>query len=340
VGGPYPSLMGESLLARHKEIDAAVIGEGESTVLELFERLQNRKELDGVNGLVFRCDNEVKRNPPRSIIKPLDSLPFPAREELPISLYNENAGVIFTSRGCPYQCIFCSRPVFGREWRGHSPEYVLEEIDHMRRLHGIKYLSFLDDNFTFDLERAYKILDGVGERKWGLGLYFWNGIRPDLVTRELLLKMKKAGCVAINYGLESVDPDVLANIKKGVSLDQAEKTIRLTKEIGIKANVFLMIGNPGDDIRVVEKINSFVERVRVDGVHLSIATPFPGTEFWNWVEKNGRWLGYDREELLDWPVDDVEGAYPVFDTSEFKAEEKVESYTKTRKLLSKKRLLL
>jgi anaerobic magnesium-protoporphyrin IX monomethyl ester cyclase len=339
VGGPYPSLMGERLLVRHSDVDAAVIGEGESTIVEFFERFQNGQGLSDVDGVVFRDGKKVKRNPLRLPVEPLDGLPFPARENLPMRLYGENGGVMFTSRGCPYQCVFCARSVFGRQWRGHSPEYVLTEIEHMRKQYGISCVSFLDDNFAFDFERAEKILDGIIARKWKLGLYFWNGIRVDSVTEGLLQKMKRAGCTAINYGVESVDPDVLAKLKKGISLDQVEKAVKLTREVGIKANVFLMIGNPGDTVKIVEKIKNFVERVKIDGVHVSIATPIPGTELWGWVEKNGRWLGYDREELLDWPIDDVDDAFPVFETPEFTAKQRIEAYRKTRKYLAKKRLL-
>jgi anaerobic magnesium-protoporphyrin IX monomethyl ester cyclase len=340
VGGPYPSLMGEGLLVRHSDVDAAVMGEGESTIVEFFERLQNGQGLSDVDGLVFRDGKKVKRNPLRLPVEPLDSLPFPARENLPMRLYGENCGVIFTSRGCPFQCVFCSRSVFGRKWRGHSPEYVLAEIEHLIRRYGVSCVSFLDDNFAFDLERAGKILDGIIARKWKLGLYFWNGIRVDSVTEELLQKMKKAGCMTINYGVESVDPDVLANIGKGINLDQVEKTVKLTREAGIKANVFLMVGNPCDTVKIFEKTKNFVERVKVDGVHVSMATPIPGTELWSWVEKNGRWLDYDREELLDWPTDDVEGAYPVFETPDFTAEERLKTYRKIRQLLSRKGLLV
>lgn len=339
VGGPYPTLMGERLLAKHREIDAAVVGEGEFTTLELFERLQNDQDLYGVSGLVFRDRNTVKHNPPRSLIEPLDSLPFPAREKLPMTAYDENAGVIFTSRGCPYQCIFCSRPVFGRKWRGHSPEYVLEEIEQMRKRYGIRRLSFLDDNFTFDLERAERILEGIASKNWKLELYFWNGIRVDHVTTGLLEKMKRAGCTTLNYGVESVDPDILANIKKGIKLDQVKRAIKLTRKFGIKANIFLMVGNPGDNPEIVEKVKDFIEKTKVDGVHLSMATPIPGTEFWKWVEENGRWLAYDREELLDWPIDDEEDTYPVFDTPEFSAEERLVAYRKIRNLLRYKGLL-
>ncbi len=340
MGGPYPSMLGENLLMRHKEVDAVVVGEGEYTTLELLKKLQRKQGLEGVDGLIFRDGDEVKRNPDKSPIEPLDRLPFPAREELPIRLYGENYGTIFTSRGCPYQCIFCSRPVFERKWRGHSPEYVLYEIEDLIRHYGIRRLSFLDDNFTFDLERAEKILEGIIAKNWRLNLYFWNGIRVDCVTKKLLQKMKAAGCTTINYGVESVDPEVLAIIKKGIILDQVESAIAMTRKLKIKANIFLLVGNPGDDTSVEEKVRSFIERVKVDGVHISMATPYPGTELWDWVEENGNWLNYDREELLDWPIDDVEETHPVFETEEFTAKERLRIYRKIRKLLTQRGLLI
>ena len=341
MGGPYPSIIGERLLVRHSDVDVAVIGEGEATIVELFERFQNGRGVSDVDGLVFRDGKEIKRNSLRAPIEPLDDLPFPARENLPMRLYGENAGVMFTSRGCPYQCVFCSWSVFGKRWRGHSPKYVLDEIEHLTQCYGVGTISFLDDNFAFDSDRAEKILDGITAKKSKLSLYFWNGIRVDSVTEGLLRKMRKAGCTAVNYGVESVDPDVLANIRKGISLDQVEKAVKLTREVGIKANVFLMVGNPGDTAKVVNKVKHFVERVKVDGVHVSMATPIPSTEFWSWVEQNGRWLeAYDRKELLDWPIDDVEGTNPVFETSDFTAEERVRAYRQIRKLLCRKGLIV
>lgn len=340
MGGPYPSMMGTRLLTRHREVDAVVVGEGEFTFLELVKRLQNRKSLDVVDGLVFRKEDKIKSNPPPKPIIPLDQLPFPAREELKMRLYGENAGVIFTSRGCPQQCIFCSRPVFGRKWRGYSSDYVLKEIEHLINEYAVSTLSVLDDNFTVDLDRAERILDGIIAKKWKLDIYFWNGMRADHVTKTLAAKLKKAGCTAINFGVESVDPDVISFIRKGVSLDQIEQAIGLARQAGIRANVFLMIGNPGDNIKSADKIIDFVEKAHVDGVHLSMATPIFGTKLWEWVDENGRWLDYDTEELLDWPVDDVAGAYPVFETSDFTAKERTETYRKTIKILRKRGLLL
>ena len=340
MGGPYPSMMRDLLVTRHREVDAAVVGEAEFTFLELVKRLQDGKSLDAVDGLIFREENKIRSNSPSKPIYPLDQIPYPAREELKMHLYGENAGTIFTSRGCPQQCIFCSRPVFGRKWRGHSPEYVLKEIEHLIKHYKISTLSILDDNFTVDLARAESILDGIITKKWKLNIYFWNGMRVDHMTKDLLLKLKKAGCTAINFGVESVDPDVIEFIRKGVSLDQIEQAIKLTRERGIIANIFLMLGNPGDTAEAADKIKTFVEKVHVDGVHLSMATPLLGTKFWDWVETNGRWLDYDREELLDWPIDDTDESYPVFETSDFSADERIKAYRKTRNILKEKGLLI
>ena len=119
MGGPYPSMMGNCLLRMHMEVDAVVVGEAEYTFLELIKRLQNKQSLDAVDGLIFRKEDKIKSNPSSKPISPLDQILYPAREELKMQLYGENTGIIFTSRGCPQQCIFCSRPVFGRKWRGH-----------------------------------------------------------------------------------------------------------------------------------------------------------------------------------------------------------------------------
>jgi len=340
IGGPYPSMMKDLLVTKHKEIDVAVVGEAEFTFLNLIKQLQDGKSLDSVEGLIFREDGKIRSNQMSNSIYPLDRIPYPAREELKMHLYGENAGTIFTSRGCPQQCTFCSRPVFGRKWRGHSPEYVLKEIEHLIKEYKVSTLSVLDDNFTVDLDRAEKILDGIIEKKWKLNIYFWNGMRVDHITKELLLKLKKAGCTAINFGVESVDPDVLSFIRKGVSLDQIEQAIKLTRELGIIANVFLMLGNPGDTVEIVDKIIDFVEKVHVDGVHLSLATPLMGTKFWDWVETNGQWLDYDYKELLDWPIDDTDESYPVFETPDFSADERIRAYRKTRNILREKGLLL
>lgn len=340
MGGPYPSMMGKNLLVRHNEVDAVVVGEGEVTADRLFQKLQNEKGLNNVRGLIFRNHGAVQCNPVRSPMENLDKLPLPERDQLPMKLYGENAGTLFTSRGCPYQCSFCSRPVFGRKWRGHSPQYVLDELEQIITKYGLNHVSFLDDNFTFDLDRAAEILEGIASKDWKLSLYFWNGIRVDHATRDLLGKMKKAGCSAINYGVESVDSKVLANIRKDISLEQVENAVKLTRKLGIRTNLFIMVGNPGDNLSIVDKMRSFIGRIKVDGIHLSLATPYPGTDFWDWVEENGRWLVYDRQELLDWPIDDIPEAYPVFETTDFTAKERIWTYRKIRSLLSDKGLLV
>lgn len=340
MGGPYPSMMRKRLLIKHSEVDAVIFGEAEITFPKLVKQLQHQKKLDTIEGLVFRRDNKIIVNLRPKPILSLDQIPYPALDKLKMHLYGENAGVIFTSRGCPQQCIFCSRPIFGRTWRGNSPEKVLQEIERLITKYNVSTLSVIDDNFTVDLNRAEKILEGIIAKKWKLKIYFWNGMRADHVTKNLLCRMKKAGCIAANYGVESVDPQVISFIRKGVNLEQIERAISLTQQVGIRVNIFLMIGNPKDNAKSADKMIDFIKKTRVDGVHLSMATPLFGTPFWDWVEKNGNWLNYDTEELLNWPVDDVAESYPVFETVDFTAKERIKAYLKVRNYLEENELLV
>jgi radical SAM superfamily enzyme YgiQ (UPF0313 family) len=339
MGGPYVSIMKKNLLIRHREVDAVIVGEGEYSFHALIKNFVNKK-FNSISGLIFKEKNEIKTNRQSAPIFSLDKIPFPAREELKMRLYRENAGVIFTSRGCPQQCIFCSRPVFGKKWRGHSPNYVLKEIRELKNNYGINVVSVLDDNFTFNIKRAEKILDKIIAKKWNLQIYFWNGLRADHITKNFATKLKSAGCVAINFGVESVDPNVLSFIRKGVKFSQIKKAIKITKNAGIHANAFLMIGNPGDKPQTADKIINTIKKVHFDSVHLSMATPIPGTPFWNWVQRNGKWLNFDTEELLDWPVDDIGETYPVFETEDFSAKQRIKAYEKVRAFLIEKNLIL
>ncbi|RLE51664.1 MAG: hypothetical protein DRJ26_05535 [Candidatus Methanomethylicota archaeon] len=271
-------MIGKAIL-KHKSIDAAVIGEGEYTMLELVEKVEERERPANIKGVIYRKEGRIIENPPRNYIKNLDEIPFPAQNLLPMDLYGEYKGAIITSRGCPYSCTFCSKPVFGKTWRAHSPSYVLREKEELITKYKAEQISFLDDEFLLDRKRAEAILDGIIERRWKVKLYFWNGLRVDEVDEKILMKMKQAGCTTINYGVESVDPLVLKNIKKNITLTQIEKAVKIARKLGIKVNLFLMIGNPGDTYEHVEKIKRFLDKVEVDGVHLSMATPYIKTEF-------------------------------------------------------------
>lgn len=119
----------------------------------------------------------------------LDNLPLPNRRVLPMHKYGEYAGSIFTSRGCPYSCTFCSRPIFGKVWRGHSPYRVIDEMDVLiNKAYKVKTVSICDDNFSFDIARSEEILDDIIARKWKIDLYFWNGLRVDNINKNLLKK--------------------------------------------------------------------------------------------------------------------------------------------------------
>ena len=152
IGGPHVTFLPEKTMEECKSIDFVVRGEGEITFKELMEALEKEKDLDGIKGLTFRKDGRIINNPPRELIKNLDELPLPSYELLPMEKYQADGvkfGVIMTSRGCPFDCIFCSSSLqFGKRWRGYSAERVIEELSILRNEYGRRTIEFLDDTFT------------------------------------------------------------------------------------------------------------------------------------------------------------------------------------------------
>ena len=232
----------------------------------------------------------------RGKLADLDSIPPPDRRSLRLGDYGENSGALLTSRGCPYGCLFCAtRYIFGRELRAASPSRVIEEWELLRR-EGVPKTRIVDDVFSLDRERAAEICGRVLE----LGLGPWslpNGVRVDNVDEELLELMADSGLTTIWYGVESGCERVLRVLKKGIDLERVREVVEWTKELGVAVGLFFMVGAPGEDLEAVRETVDFVHEVEPDCVHFSIATPYPNTEFWEWVEENGRFLTKDYERF-------------------------------------------
>ena len=292
VGGPHITLVPEDF----KGIaDVIVVGEGENAlgkVLDDVERLRNQ------NNKSILIEG--------GIVDDLDSLPLPDRDVIDLSVFGENAGAIMTSRGCPYNCLFCVvRFIMGRRFRYRSPDNVLREWRLLKFKYKVPKVKIIDDVFTFDRDRALKIINEVKEE--GLGPWSLpNGIRIDNVDLKLLEAMAESECTTIWYGIESGDQKVVNILRKGIRLEQAEQVIRWTKNVGIRVGLFFMVGAPGETLSSVYKTIEFIERVEPDYVHFSIATPYPNTDFWRWVEEHGRFLTrdyshFEREFIFETP---------------------------------------
>ncbi len=295
LGGAHVSAVSENALSDDC-FDVGVIAEGELTMLELVRQIEGDglSDLTGIAGLVFRRDGEIVLTEPRSYIMDLDTIPFPARHLLPpLSAYSPTPAsyrklplaVLMTSRGCPYQCTFCDRRVFGNLTRGHSPDRVVAEVEQVLNRYGAREIRFFDDTFTYDKKRVMEICEKILQK----GLRFpWTCLtRVSAVTKELLKKMKGAGCWQVLYGLESGDPRVLASLKKGNTIEQNEQAVRWAQEVGLGVRADFIVGTPAETMESLERTLQFAKRLKLDYAHFNKFVPFAGTELYEELVKQG-----------------------------------------------------
>jgi anaerobic magnesium-protoporphyrin IX monomethyl ester cyclase len=286
--------------------DFILVGEAESTLLEL----TNKFDFDWSNipGLAYRTkDNQIKLNLPRPLISDLDSIPFPARNLLPISKYRmpfftgEPFVTIIPSRGCPYQCTFCrAGAVWGERVRLRSVDNVINEIEQVVKDLHIRNIVFMTDALTLKKSWTMELCEMINQHQ--LQIRWIGNSRVDAVDLEMLKLMKSSGCELLSYGIESGNQAILDRVKKKITLIQAEQAIRLTKEVGILAFAYFILGLPGETKETIQETISFAKKLDPDYVNFHIATPFPGTELYQ-MAKDNNWLITD-----DWSKYEEEGS--------------------------------
>lgn len=315
AGGSYASTVYSKILEDTKA-DYVVYGEGEKT----FTELAAGKKPEEIKGLIWRKGEDILVNAPMPLEHDLDSYPFPKYDAFELDKMLEKRIPIVSSRGCPNRCTFCSIQLgFGYPFRARSPENILKEIEHWNK-RGYDTFEFSDDNFTFNMPRAEKIMDLIVERGLKLKLIFGNGIRADRVDENLLRKMKSAGCIWTAYGLESSDNIILDNIKKDLKAQTVKEAVKISNMLGMKSQINFIIGCPGQTFEKFLHDLKFVEEADPDQARFFNLIPYPGTEVYEWIQKNGRFLNTPEEYLNSF---DYWGEQPVFETDDFTREERV-----------------
>jgi len=289
--GPSPE---PAYFLKKTNANVVIIGEGEETIVELLEKLARGETLHSVKGIAFREEEQIFVNERRPLIKDIDTIPFPAYELFPIAYYRllrmphaNNADFtmpLLSGRGCPFQCTFCYRMDEG--FRPRSNESIIEEIKLLQCDYGITYIAFSDELLMSSVERTVSICNEF--IKAGLNIKWDCNGRLNYARPDILKLMRQAGCVFINYGIESMDDMVLRNMKKSLTTKQIIKGIEATLEAGISPGFNIIFGNIGDNRQTLNKGVEFLLKYD-DGAQMRTirpVTPYPGSPlYYDAIEK-------------------------------------------------------
>jgi len=300
LGGPQISTYPKESID-YDFVDYAIEGEGEEAFLELVKRIQERKPVHGIKGLVYKRMGKIYSNGP-VIVEDLDSVPMPSWHLLPMEKYKcilakRPFVTMITSRGCPYQCGFCFKSYTDKVNRRHNPKRIVDEIEYCIKKYKIKEVMFYDDTFTLRREHVEGICNEIIERK--IKIKWESPTRLNVVDENLLRLMKKSGCFRLRYGIESGDERILKLMRKGISLEMALEVFRLTRKMGIQRFAYFIIGYYSDTEKSIKNTISFAKKLDPDWVMFTAATPLPKTNLFELCVKDGLidenyWLDFMR----------------------------------------------
>jgi len=324
AGGPHPTLTAEDTLKNILAIDLIVRGEGEETFLELVKALDSGQDWKNLSGLSYRTeDGIVSHNPNRMPIADLNQLPLPARDLLPIDMYKQKIPLsdkictsMMTSRGCPYNCIYCST---AEQW-GHSIRYrsaknVVDEIEHLLSSYQLDGVGFFDDCFTMNKARVIEICQEIINRK--VEVSWWCEARANTIDEEIVDWMRRAGCVHIAMAVESGSDDVLRRIKKVITTEMAIKACKIITKSGIKLKCFFMLGLPGEtyaDIRKTVFLSRYLQdKIGVEEATQNVTIIYPRTE----IEVYAKEIGTLSKDFSWSAAFEEKRSYPPLDSCPF-----------------------
>lgn len=321
VGGPHVS----SALKETLDIDVfdyAVYGEGECTVNELVNAIRDGGDLSAIDGLIYRKKDKVVINNPRAFIKDLDSIPFPAYHHFKMENYNMYC--ILASRGCPFDCVYCSvAAVWGRSWRKRCIDSIIEEIEFVLKHYRKNLFFFNDDTFNVELPRINEFCDKLLEKKIRIP-WTCQGFRVDKVDLATVKKMSKAGCIAVGIGIESANPQMLKTIRKKITVEQVKNAMQILHKGGIyEITGLFMIGNPGDNFDTVMESIEFAKSQNFSNVAFTPALPTPSTGLMDFARERGKFIATDDCTKYFTVGSDYADYFVVYETPEFPKEERL-----------------
>ncbi len=330
LGGPHLTLMPDESVQR-PEVDFVARGEAEETIVEFVRAMETlsstslprqngggaegegvRSPFSAIQGLSYRDANgKVMHNPPRPLAQNLDAIPFPAYQLFKIERYTNlqpltdgldphaRTYTIVTSRGCPYQCTYCSKPITGNTWRARSVDSVIQEWKMLVEDFHAKEIGVTDDIWNLDLKRAKELCRALIDA--GLNRVPWitiHGMKVNHTDAELFQLMKRAGCKRVGFGVESGDEHILKRVvRKSQTFDQVRAAFRNAKAAGLETMGFFIFGMPYETEETMEKTIQLALELDPDLANFMIAAPYPGTEMWNLLQREGKIYAQDWGQL-------------------------------------------
>lgn len=290
LGGPHATATQNTVLDDNPDVDICVRGEGEETFVELLDAIEKGRELSEIPGVITRDGF----GPERPLKKNIDEIPFPARDLLPNERYqyaltgSKRIATIISSRGCPYNCIFCDKSIFGSRWRPRSPENVLAEIGEVVERFGARNIIFYDDLFTVNPDRLRAICEGIIDRKYNIN---WKAEgHVNMIHDDLLRLMRRAGCEIIAYGVESANKVGLEYLCKKTTPEKARMAFEKTRRAGIKTMGYFILGIPVETYEDALNTIQFAIELQADYAQFSVLSPIPGSQLYDDAVERG-WYG-------------------------------------------------
>lgn len=290
IGGCHITAMSERTLAEFPVFDYGVYGEGERTTTELLEYLQKRgtmPQLSDIKGLVYRDKGQIVVNEPRPFMAAdeLDALPYPSFHHYYTDGSQALAAkhcyyVVFTSRGCPYNCAFCMQ-VLGRKVRRRSAQSILQEIDLAIEHYGAHTINFADEIFLFDNQCTRELLESFIRIDLPKRIRWSALTRANFVSLELITLAKKAGCFRLEMGIESGDDGILKTIGKGITTEQVKQAVKIIKEVGISLGTYYILGHPNETPETLQKTAELAIELNTDTIAVGLMVPYPGTRIFD-----------------------------------------------------------
>ena len=304
MGGYHVSFLDKEALDTGV-VDFIVRGEAEEIIINLLEALENKTSLKTVKGISYLENGEYVRTPDAPPPRNLDAMPFPARDLLPMDKYtSQMQGMpltnLITSRGCPFNCYFCSSSKFGGlKWRYRSAKSIVDEMEMLYNDYGYRTFAFMDDNFTLSKKRVMDFADEL-EKRGMTDILWWCFSRVDILIRneDMVKRMAESGAFQIFLGLESHNEGVLNDYGKNVGNTEQDKAIELLHKYGINIHGSFIIGDINETEDMVLQTARWARDVNPKVTQFSVLTPYPGTALYNDVEKEGRFL-HKKWELYD-----------------------------------------